>query len=352
MQKRVLRDTLQVSATYAGTIIGAGFASGQELLQFFISYGSYGLIGLLIAGGLFCWLGRSILELGHQLRFTSYQQTLYYVCEPTVGLFLNGLTAIFLFSVITIMLAGSGTVFQDYFHLPYAAGLALLSGVIAFTVLWGVRGIAAVNALVTPFLALSILVISANSLFYHDLDLSLLIIPSLTAYHPAPHWLLSVLLYVSYNLVLSATVLAPLGCNTHSFTARAAGGLLGGLTLTILASLVALILLLHHPAIFEHELPMLYVSGTQSYWIHNIYAFTLLTAMYTTAIACLHGCCTHLCTATGLRLPLCITFVLIASLTFSQFGFAHLIATIFPIFGYASLWFTFRLAWLSVRGIE
>jgi uncharacterized membrane protein YkvI len=33
-------STLKVAATYIGTVVGAGFATGQELLQFFSKFGS------------------------------------------------------------------------------------------------------------------------------------------------------------------------------------------------------------------------------------------------------------------------------------------------------------------------
>ncbi|MEK1832032.1 hypothetical protein AAAC51_33515 [Priestia megaterium] len=32
--------TLQVAATYVGTVVGAGFATGKEIVQFFTQYGN------------------------------------------------------------------------------------------------------------------------------------------------------------------------------------------------------------------------------------------------------------------------------------------------------------------------
>ena len=39
--------TFKVAATYIGTVIGAGFASGQEILQFFSVFGNMGILGLI-----------------------------------------------------------------------------------------------------------------------------------------------------------------------------------------------------------------------------------------------------------------------------------------------------------------
>lgn len=43
----------KIAATYIGTIVGAGFASGQEVLQYFVSYGIVGVIGIIISTFLF-----------------------------------------------------------------------------------------------------------------------------------------------------------------------------------------------------------------------------------------------------------------------------------------------------------
>jgi uncharacterized membrane protein YkvI len=37
---------LQVAAAYVGTAIGAGFASGQEIMQFFVRFGHKGIWGV------------------------------------------------------------------------------------------------------------------------------------------------------------------------------------------------------------------------------------------------------------------------------------------------------------------
>ena len=43
------KNIFKVTFVIIGTIIGAGFASGQEILIFFNNYGFYGLIGLIFS---------------------------------------------------------------------------------------------------------------------------------------------------------------------------------------------------------------------------------------------------------------------------------------------------------------
>lgn len=45
----VMRNILKVVFVIIGTLIGAGFASGQEMYLFFFSYGMKGLIGIVVS---------------------------------------------------------------------------------------------------------------------------------------------------------------------------------------------------------------------------------------------------------------------------------------------------------------
>ncbi|MDD4600159.1 hypothetical protein SDC9_04033 [bioreactor metagenome] len=343
-------DVFRVAATYVGTVIGAGFASGQEIVQFFISYGNIGLVGILLAGLLFAWLGSYIINLGHRLNATGYQQVLYYICGKRIGGVLDVTTGVFLFGGLTIMLAGAGTVSRDFLSLSYNTGLIAMALLVMLTVLTGVRGISIINSLVTPLLVISTIVIGINSILYHGFNPTLLSIPAQPSSTPATHWVMSALLYASYNLILGTTILAPLGSQIASRKVRILGGLIGGLLLTLLGLFVAMIITYHSPEVFQHEVPMLYVSNLQHEFTHAGYAAMLVKAMYSTAMASLYGCSTKLQSAAGLSFPASLVVITLSAVICSQVGFSNLIATVYPIFGYIALIFTVSLIWHFFRG--
>ena len=45
---RNIRNVLSVVCGYVAAVIGAGFASGQEIISFFVKYGKYSIIGVLL----------------------------------------------------------------------------------------------------------------------------------------------------------------------------------------------------------------------------------------------------------------------------------------------------------------
>ena len=46
MSKRIW----SIALAYVGVMIGAGVSSGQDLLQYFVSFGAWGLIGVIVLG--------------------------------------------------------------------------------------------------------------------------------------------------------------------------------------------------------------------------------------------------------------------------------------------------------------
>ena len=346
MTKNIIPNSVRIAANFAGTIMGAGFASGQELTQFFVAYGSMGLTGLLITCSLFTWLGIQILEISYQIHATSYHELLYYVCGKKIGLLLDFLIAPFLFGVLTITLAGAGTLGQDTFALPYGLGLSIMAVSLLLTTLYGLKGITAANLIITPLATLTLIIIGLSSLLHHEISLSIIHFPPQIDL-PIPHWLLASLLYLSYNLVMSTTVLVPLSSRIHQRSARLWGSMAGGLLLLLLAGLITLVVIVHYPQSSEYEIPMLFIASSQHLVHHTSYIFIFAAALYTTGLACLYGCATKFTVMTGFSIRNSLLILLAFSLFFSTAGFSELIGIIFPIFGYATLWFTGKLLYLS-----
>ena len=50
---------------FIGVVVGAGFASGQEAMQYFVAFGNWGLWGIALAAGLMMITGVSILPVSY-----------------------------------------------------------------------------------------------------------------------------------------------------------------------------------------------------------------------------------------------------------------------------------------------
>ncbi|MBN6205889.1 hypothetical protein JYK21_05440 [Ralstonia pickettii] len=52
-----MKKSFQIGSAFVGLIAGAGFASGQEVMQYFTSFGIWGTVGGILATLLFIFLG-------------------------------------------------------------------------------------------------------------------------------------------------------------------------------------------------------------------------------------------------------------------------------------------------------
>lgn len=337
-----LRTALTIALTLCGAMIGAGFASGQELLQFFIAYGRFGLAGVAFAGALFAAVAWRLLAVSRRMQLQTHLELVYLLCGQRLGGLFNLAIAAFLFVLLVLMLAAANAAADGS---PLPAGFAgfMLAALAVCAALRGSSGIAQVNFAATPLLAAAIAFVCASSLSYHGWHPGLLEQAASLSAQPAPHWLLGCTLYVAYNFALGATVLVPLGRSARKPAACAAGSILGGLLLAALSLLIALTLLVHTPHILSQQLPMLHISCTQSVWHAALYGTVLFLSMFTTSSACLYGCACKLRSATGQSAPLSLFFCAAAALSFSGIAFNHIIATLFPLFGYLSLFLLVRL---------
>ncbi|NLN27047.1 MAG: hypothetical protein GX161_02430 [Firmicutes bacterium] len=85
-----------LAGAYAGAIIGAGFASGQELLFFFGAFGPSGLWGLALAGLVFTVIGGSLFEYARKVESGSHEAVLVRLCGANIGHIVDTVLSAFL----------------------------------------------------------------------------------------------------------------------------------------------------------------------------------------------------------------------------------------------------------------
>ncbi len=341
-------ETWRVAAAFIGTVVGAGFASGQEILKFFSHFGGPGILGISVSCLLFCAAGSMIMLLGRSLQAVSFAEVVRHVGGARLGPALDLLVGLFLFGTLSVMLAGAGAVFAQQWGGPYLAGTFFTLVISELTVLFGIKGIIKVNSIVVPVMLASCLLAALPGVSGQGL------LAALTNFVPAgqgaaPNWFLSALLYTAYNITLGAAVLAPLGAKIRNRRILLAGGCLGGLGLGISAMAINLAILCHYPDSAQYEIPSLFVAGHLAWYGQILFSFILWAEIFTTIIGNLYGLAVRVSHYTGLNYPAVTVFLMLAALAISRLGFSGLVGTLYPLFGYLSLVFLVCLAVAPLR---
>ena len=76
----MLKRILNISLAYVGVVIGAGLSSGQDLMQYFVSFGKWGIIGTIVLGIISVVFGKIIITLGSYFRSNDHSEVLSQMC--------------------------------------------------------------------------------------------------------------------------------------------------------------------------------------------------------------------------------------------------------------------------------
>jgi len=329
------KEVLYISMTYVGAIVGAGFATGQEVLKFFSFFGPYSNLGILIAASLFSIFGSIILLYGNKLNANSYQEVLTYICGKYQGRILDYAMCIILFGVAAIMLAGAGTVFEEYLALPYNLGTILTCILVILIVFKGLTGVITASVALMPFMIFFGLVISISSIMYHGVIIHTRPIP----YGFISNWLLAAVMYVAYNIMVAMSVLAPLGNTVRTKKPLLIGGLLGGFLIGVITLTMNLAILAHFPQIMRQEMPMLFIGHAHSDFMMKIYCIVTWGEVLLIIIANTYGNAMRLSSRNKNLYKPAVLILTILTLLLSQLGFSYLIDHLYPLFGVVSTWF-------------
>lgn len=339
----------KVAATYIGTVVGAGFATGQEILQFFVCFGVWGLAALFFATLLFVYFGLIIMDLGSELQARSHLKIVRYAGGKIIGAVIDGIIVFFLFGAVTAMIAGTGALFEQHFHLPALLGNMIMALLTAITVLGGINRVINSISFVVPFLLLSVVGISVYAVWQTPPDIVAL--PREPGSGLIGNWFLSAILYVSYNIILAIAVLGPLGFKAKDRKAVRHGAVLGGTGLGLGALLIYLAISSRFSQVSQLEVPMVFIADQIAPLVQITFAVVLIAEIYTTAVGSLYGFTARIIDleASSRKAKLGVVAVTVAALLASQLGFSNLVKYMYSLVGYAGIIMLLSLVYGKIR---
>ena len=158
-----MRKILKAVFVIIGALIGAGFASGQEIYIFFYQYGINGIFGIIISSILLGFVTYKVLCICKENEVTNYKSFLerFIKKEKQLEIF-NMIMNIFILITFYIMIAGFGAYFEQQFGIYSLIGSIILSLICYFVFLKDVSGLIKVSQYIVPLLIGSLLIIGIS----------------------------------------------------------------------------------------------------------------------------------------------------------------------------------------------
>ena len=329
------KTTFQVAATYVGAVMGAGFASGQEIQQFFVRFGRWGLVGIVISSILFSLLGWGMLDLQQRWKITSYPEFFDRLLGQKWGRWADGLVSVLLFVGMIAMISGSGALFYEYFGFSKWLGIFLTGSIITLALWFRGEGVLWINSVLIPLKFIICLGIATAATL---LATSHEVMGSGVIQNPiVENWVFSAILYVSFNLTLAMVVFASLGRDVQRAGARL-GAVFGGLALGVFAFVIGAALL-EFPDSLGLEIPMVAVAGKLGDWPAFFYVIVLWLAMITAAIGNGFSIVCRVVETGKLSYRNATLVLLLLLLPLAGVKFSKIVQLVYPLFGYLGLIF-------------
>lgn len=333
-----MKDTLKIAFVYVGTIVGAGLASGQEILQFFSQYGLPGFLGILLCGLIYILISIVIVDLCYCNKYKSYREIVEAVFGSRFGWIVDIFLTFFIFGGNTIMLSGGGAMLNEFLGFNKYWGIILMAILVFFITAYSTKGIVNTNAIIVPLS--STLIIILGILVFLNLKSHNLIPNSPISINPIKNsWGFSSILYSAFNLMVATGVLCPIIAEGNVKKTFVNGCIIGSILLIILMLTINFSILSYFPDSFKAEIPNLYIARKFGAIFPILITIIIWLEMLSTEIGNLYSL------AKRFQYSLCIPYihaligVLLLSLPFTLIGFSNLIKILYPPFGAISLIF-------------
>ncbi len=325
---------VQIAVVFTGSFLGAGFLSGQELLQFFGRFGAWGIAGMAAAIAAFSVFSLLVLRIAKRTGRLEFDRIIVCGDHPWLRGFFSAVFLVFLFGCMMGMIAGAGALLRQVFGLPALAGDLLLTGAVFLVAVAGAAGVLTAFSVVVPLLVAAALAIGLLAFGTLPAD-PMFALPLRSGNPLLGSWFFSALSFISYNMMAAITILVPLSREMEDERAIRRGLAAGAGLLSVISAFILLPMIFFRSLAAGAELPMLALASRIFPVLGVVYALLLLCGMFTAALSSLFGITSRLEAKLGGRLSRrFVALLCAAAFAGSIFGFKNVVSYLYPVCGY------------------
>ena len=329
--------SLSVAFAYVGVIIGAGLASGQDLLQYFLSFGSIGFVGIVGVGLLNVLFGGIALQLGSYYRSDNHDEVFERIAHPALRRVIDVVLVFSGFAMGFVMLAGAGANLEQQFGMPAWAGSALCAVLVVLTAFLDFDRIMKVIGVFTPMIVLAITVLTVYALARPHPGLAELDAIASRVPPALPNLWLSTINYFALCVVGGIAMAFVLGGSVLRIGEARRAGRVGGIIIALVVGADALALYLNLDRVWDVNVPALEIARS----IHPAFAFAytliIFALIYNTVFSLFYSTARRFSGGSTTRMRLVLVGVVALGYAASFMGFKRLVGAMYPIIGYLGI---------------
>lgn len=347
------KKSISIALAYVGVIVGAGFASGREIVQYFVSFGLDGLWGLAIAAVIFIGTGNVILGFGSYYLADSHFEVLDEITSPLVSKILDVIFMVTCFTVGFVMIAGAGSNLNQQFGLPNWVGALLMSILVILAGMVDTDKITNIIGSITPFLIVFVLGASIFALITTDIDIAASDQAARNLPTTLPNIWVSAINYVTFSLVTGTSMALVMSGDSANTKAARQGGMLGGAIISLLLAVSSMAMFVQIETVGHLEMPILEMVNQIHPFLGTLMTFVILGMIFNTALGLFYALSSRLSKGHGSKFKRNYIILVVIGFIASFVGFSELVAVLYPILGYGGILLLIVLVygWVKKRRI-
>lgn len=345
------KAVIKFAGAFIAWVIGAGFATGQEVLQFFASYGyfSYGVVLLNLIGFLF--FGRVLLVTGYKHRTEKKFNQFKYFCGERLGAFYTALIPLVLILLMPVLISGAGATLAEYYGIKHYIGSAIMAAMVLSAYLVGFERLIKIVSKIGPVIIIFSLLVGTITIF-HDFG-NFTAVPShsaiLSETQSSPHWIISAILYLSLNFLSGSTYFTRLGMASANKKDAKYGVTVGATALVLSIAIMNTAILLNAENAVVLAIPVLFLAKKISYIFGAVFSIVLIFGVFSSCSAMMWTVCSYFTWGGKRANQIFAVFIAIFIFCLGLFSFSELVGVFYPFVGYIGLFYIACIAYKEIK---
>lgn len=281
---------ITLAGAFIALLIGSGFATGQEIMQFFSAYGLLGLAGIAVICILFTFVGIYFIEDGYYREYDKPNDIYKTVLGNAFGTFFDYFAVFFIFLSYAIMVAGADATAMQHYDAPKLVGGLILAAVVIFIAMLGLSKIVDVIGKIGPVIAIMTIIIGLIAIVQNWANLSQAL-DLVRQYREGGqmkvvsfNFLFSSFSYVGFNLIWLVAFLTGVGKDTKNLEESRAGVKLGALVFSIAMAVMTFAIILSIEQLHESPIPVLVLAGNIHPVLATVFSVLIFLGIFTSAV--------------------------------------------------------------------
>lgn len=337
------KKTLMIALAYVGVLTGAGLSSGREIVQYFVSFGYSGLVGVGVVGLLHAFVGKIVLSFGAHYRASEHSEVLDEITKPIISKILDYVLIITCFVIGFVMIAGAGANLQQQFGLPTWVGALICSLLVIVISMLDFEKVTKVIGAFTPLIVVFLFFGAIYTFIKGGYDFSRSNELAMHMESSLPNIWVSVINYFAMCMMTGVSMAFVLGGELLDYKMAGKGGFYGGMLVGLIGFVIAMTLFVKIDSVALADLPMQQLMQDIHPILGLLMALVIFGMIFNTAISLYYSLAKRFSNNDDAKLKKIIVILVAIGFGLSFAGFKTLVAIMYPLLGYIGILLVFVL---------